>query len=385
MWLIALEHVRAIRGAPPSHVTAATAPGRGRTPSGRESARRCTEQRDSIACRSTPGPVPPPPGQPDPHGRRPAVSRPTRSSTRAPAGSATRPSCSLRVEDLRGISHLHVARSRDGVTDWRFDPEPLLAPEPRRPPGGDLGLRGPAPDLAARARGVGDRLHGLQPARAARLAGDDPRLPDGPAARPGHAARGQGRGAVPAPHRRPLGDDPPALAAARRRPHVDLVLARPAPLGRPRAAARGPRRRLVGRRQDRPRAAAARDPEGWLVCYHGAHTTASGPIYRVGPGAAGPRRPAGRAPPDRRVGLRADGAVRALAATSTRSSSRPAGSTTPATDILSLYYGAGDSVIALATARLDDLLAYMWQLAPPKRRRIHDRLSADTEPVAEIG
>ena len=31
-----------------------------------------------------------------------------------------------RVEDLRGISQLHVARSRDGISDWRFDPEPLL-------------------------------------------------------------------------------------------------------------------------------------------------------------------------------------------------------------------------------------------------------------------
>ena len=35
----------------------------------------------------------------------------------------------------------------------------------------------------------------------------------GPPARPGDAARGQGRGAVPAPVRRPLGDDPPTVAA----------------------------------------------------------------------------------------------------------------------------------------------------------------------------
>lgn len=35
-----------------------------------------------------------------------------------------------RVEDLRGISQLHVARSVNGVTDWRFDPAPLLEPEP---------------------------------------------------------------------------------------------------------------------------------------------------------------------------------------------------------------------------------------------------------------
>ena len=58
----------------------------------------------------------------------------------------------VRVEDLRGISHLHVARSVDGVTDWRFDPAPLLASEPDRYPEEIWGLRGSPPDLAARAR-----------------------------------------------------------------------------------------------------------------------------------------------------------------------------------------------------------------------------------------
>ena len=32
--------------------------------------------------------------------------------------------------------------------------------------------------------------------------------------------------------------------------------------------------------------------EGWLVMYHGVHLTGDGPIYRVGPGAARPRRSA---------------------------------------------------------------------------------------------
>jgi predicted GH43/DUF377 family glycosyl hydrolase len=35
----------------------------------------------------------------------------------------------LRVEDMRGISHLQVARSRDGVDGWRFDEMPLLSPD----------------------------------------------------------------------------------------------------------------------------------------------------------------------------------------------------------------------------------------------------------------
>jgi beta-1,2-mannobiose phosphorylase / 1,2-beta-oligomannan phosphorylase len=35
-----------------------------------------------------------------------------------------------RVEDLRGISHLTVARSANGVDGWTIDAEPLLAPAP---------------------------------------------------------------------------------------------------------------------------------------------------------------------------------------------------------------------------------------------------------------
>lgn len=38
-----------------------------------------------------------------------------------------------RVEDRRGISHLTVARSKDGVSNWVVDETPLLAPEPGVP------------------------------------------------------------------------------------------------------------------------------------------------------------------------------------------------------------------------------------------------------------
>jgi predicted GH43/DUF377 family glycosyl hydrolase len=34
----------------------------------------------------------------------------------------------VRVEDRSGISHLTVARSEDGFTDWKIDPRPTLAP-----------------------------------------------------------------------------------------------------------------------------------------------------------------------------------------------------------------------------------------------------------------
>jgi predicted GH43/DUF377 family glycosyl hydrolase len=35
-----------------------------------------------------------------------------------------------RIEDRRGLSHLWVARSSDGRTDWRIDDKPLLSPHP---------------------------------------------------------------------------------------------------------------------------------------------------------------------------------------------------------------------------------------------------------------
>jgi len=38
-----------------------------------------------------------------------------------------------RVEDRRGISHLTVARSADGVSNWVLEAEPLIAPEVDHP------------------------------------------------------------------------------------------------------------------------------------------------------------------------------------------------------------------------------------------------------------
>ena len=34
-----------------------------------------------------------------------------------------------RVEDMRGHSHLTVARSEDGISNWKIDPEPTLEPD----------------------------------------------------------------------------------------------------------------------------------------------------------------------------------------------------------------------------------------------------------------
>jgi predicted GH43/DUF377 family glycosyl hydrolase len=48
-----------------------------------------------------------------------------------------------RVEDYRGLSHLTVARSDDGINDWQIDDEPTLLPEPRGYPEEVWGIEDP--------------------------------------------------------------------------------------------------------------------------------------------------------------------------------------------------------------------------------------------------
>ncbi len=49
----------------------------------------------------------------------------------------------VRVEDRRGISHLTVARSADGIGDWRIDPKPTLRPRPKAYPEELWGIEDP--------------------------------------------------------------------------------------------------------------------------------------------------------------------------------------------------------------------------------------------------
>ena len=98
--------------------------------------------------------------------------------------------------------------------------------------------------------------------------------------------------------------------------------------------------------------------DGWLVCYHGVKSTASGPIYRVGLALLDLDEP-------RMVLRRTDEWVLAPTAPYERSGDVnkvvfPTGWVLDqATQQLSIYYGAGDSAIALVTANLDDILALM--------------------------
>ncbi|MBN1426964.1 MAG: glycosidase [Anaerolineae bacterium] len=49
----------------------------------------------------------------------------------------------MRVEDRRGISHLTVARSRDGIAGWEIDPAPTWLPDPATHPEEIWGIEDP--------------------------------------------------------------------------------------------------------------------------------------------------------------------------------------------------------------------------------------------------
>ena len=100
-----------------------------------------------------------------------------------------------------------------------------------------------------------------------------------------------------------------------------------------------------------------RTEHGWLLIYHGVKETVAGEIYRVGLALLDldePTRVLRRLPT---WVLSPPNNPTSASATSPTSSSRAASSTTRQADEIRLYYGAADTSICLATARVDDLIA----------------------------
>jgi beta-1,4-mannooligosaccharide/beta-1,4-mannosyl-N-acetylglucosamine phosphorylase len=277
----------------------------------------------------------------------------------------------LRVEDLRGISHLLVARSRDGVTDWRFDKAPLLAPEPGGRPEEIWGCEDPRitwlPERNEWAIAY-TAYSRLGPLVALAMTTDFTQV--------------ERLGPIMPP------DDKDAALFPRRIGERWAMIHRPSPASggahmwlsfSPDLHHWGDHQMLLEARDgawwDAGKIGLGPPPletrDGWLVCYHGAHTTASGPLYRVGLALLDLDDP--------RVVLR-------------RTDEWLLGPTAPyervgdvnkvvfptgwvldeKSETLSMYYGAGDSVVALATARLDDLLDYMRHAVAPRHRRATD-------------
>jgi predicted GH43/DUF377 family glycosyl hydrolase len=269
----------------------------------------------------------------------------------------------IRVEDLRGISHLLAARSSDGATGWRFDAAPLIMPEPDRHPEEIWGCEDPRltwlPELDewAIAYTAYSRRGPLVSLAMSRDFRDVRRL--GPVMPP---------------------EDKDAALFPRRIDGRWAMIHRPSPLrgGAHMWISYSPDLRHWG---DHELLLEARDGawwdagkiglgpppletvDGWLVCYHGVHGTASGPVYRVGLALLDLEEP-------RNVLRRTEEWVLAPTAPYERSGDVnkvvfPTGWLVDAdTHQIFIYYGAGDSVIGLLTADLRDVLGMMRTVPP---------------------
>lgn len=262
-----------------------------------------------------------------------------------------------RVEDLRGISHLSVARSANGIDGWSIDAEPLLAPREH----------------------VESEQWGFEDPRAVWL----PELerwaitctaygPPGPAVylaltsdfrhveRRGVIKRAEDKNAALLPERI---DDKWILFHRPSEGAVagsggEIVISRspdlaswsaPEQVLAPRAGAWWDSRRIgIG-------PPPLRTDRGWLIIYHGVKDTVAGGLYRVGLALSDLAEPT-------RVTHRLPGWILGSRTKSERTGDVP-NAIFPCGLIhdegsgqVRLYYGSADTSIGLATAQLDDLL-----------------------------
>ncbi len=263
-----------------------------------------------------------------------------------------------RVEDLRGISHLTVARSKDGISNWRIDPEPTLLPDAGRYPEevwgiedprityvGELGeyiiaytaysRSGPLVSLAKTKDFISfDRLRAVLPPE-----NKDAAL---------FPIRFEGRWAML--HR-------PVIATPYSAAHIWISFS-------PNLLHWGEHRIVVRAREgswwDAGKIGLSpppiQIPEGWLVLYHGVRKTGGGAIYRLGLVLLDLKNPT-------KVLRRGDGWIFGPRERYEREGDVddvvfPCGWIAE-NDEVRLYYGGADTCIALATAKLSDLRKYV--------------------------
>lgn len=261
-----------------------------------------------------------------------------------------------RVEDLRGISHLTVARSANGVDGWAIDPEPLLAPDA---------------EIESERWGFEDPRVVFVPELERWVITCTAYGPAGPAVflattedfltveRHGCIRHPEDKNAALLPHRidgkwvlfhRPKTEYGGA--------HGEIMLSRSADLESWSAPEQVLRPR-EGAWWDASRIGIGPPPletkHGWLLIYHGVKEMVGGSVYRVGLALLDRDEPTlvlhrlpnwilGPGAPYERIG-------------DVPNTVFPCGLVhDPATDMIRLYYGAADTTICLATARLGDLL-----------------------------
>ncbi|MGI8699028.1 MAG: hypothetical protein ACR2J0_07795 [Mycobacteriales bacterium] len=263
-----------------------------------------------------------------------------------------------RVEDRRGISHLALARSKNGVSNWVVDESPCMAPSPDHPEE-EWGLEDPRVTyveeleswvIAYTAFGSGG------PAVSLALTSDFVHFE-----RLGMVMSPEDKNAALLP-RRVKGDwvlfHRPVATIGRR---GDIWLSRSSDL-RSWTAPEPVMGARVGGWWDSARIGMGPPPleteDGWLVVYHGVRQTVAGALYRAGLALLDLDQPA-------KVLRRAEDWV-----LSPRTSYELVGDVPgvvfpcglvhdETTDELRVYYGAADSQLALATASLSDVLGFL--------------------------
>ena len=262
----------------------------------------------------------------------------------------------VRVEDFRGISHFTAARSEDGVSNWAIDAEPTLKPDPATHPEELWGIEDPRITwleelqqwvVTYTAFSKGGPLVSMATTTDFR---DFRRL--GPVMPP------EDKDAAVFPVRfsgswamlhRPVAPNIPANIWISFSPdlkhwgdHQEVIEAR------------------EGSWWDANKiglsAPPLETPEGWLILYHGVRTTASGAIYRLGLALLDLEDP-------RRLIRRSDEWIFGPKAPYEREGNVddvvfPCG-WIKKNDTIFMYYGAADSCIALATAKLNDLMDFL--------------------------
>lgn len=263
----------------------------------------------------------------------------------------------LRVEDMEGVSHLTVARSADGVSDWRIEEEALLSPAHDAGPYEEFGCEDPR---VTRIEDFGMWIIAYTAYS---------RFGAGVALATTHDFKSVERnGLVLAPNNkdaavfpRKVGDSYWMLHRPVAGTQEHIWLTESTDLlhwGRPWCILmeRG------GPMWDGAKVGANGVPietaEGWLVLYHGVKEFAGGPTYRMGAALLDledPRRLIARLPYwvlGPHEPYETSGAVANVVFSCGH---------TLVGDELRVYYGAADSSTCLATARLSDLIALLQE------------------------
>ncbi|MEX2219118.1 MAG: hypothetical protein WD749_10205 [Phycisphaerales bacterium] len=272
----------------------------------------------------------------------------------------------VRVEDRRGHSHLTVARSTDGVSDWRIDATPSFVPDPKTHTEEAWGVEDP------RLTWVEDRKEWIIAYTAY--------SPSGPLvslARTKDLVTFSRLGPVMPP------EDKDAALFPRRFGNRYAMIHRPVSAGSsgahiwlsfsPDLIHWGDHHILLHARRgawwDANKIGLSppplETPEGWLILYHGVRHTPGGCLYRLGLALLDLEDP-------RRVLRRSDDWIFAPEMPYERQGDVnnvvfPCGwILDEVTGVIRVYYGGADSCIALAEAQVSDLLSYLRMCPAPR-------------------